>query len=97
MGCNEKQQLEYDAPFLRGFVFYEYGIIRMLKLTIKPYHFYLETNNGAGFSIPIEVVKGIQDGSIDDQKYYQAAEFLSGEGQEYIDVETIKTMLEREI
>lgn len=67
-----------------------------MKVTKDRYHVRLEVD-GAAFALPIEVIKGIKTGEIDDLKYYHAAEFLEGESGKYISVEDVRSLFEEAV
>lgn len=62
------------------------------------YHIRLETNNGASYSIPIEVVKGIKNGDIDQGRYVLAGIFLNGEDKKAnLGFEQVKQLFEENV
>lgn len=71
-------------------------MITMLTLEETPTHYRLEVD-GAAFAIPIEVVRGIKLGLLPDDKYQQAAMFLSVEAKQNVSKEDIKLACESKI
>lgn len=49
-----------------------------IKTIKNEYTITVETPNGSGYTLPIEVVKGMRDGEIEN-KYMSACEFLNSE------------------
>lgn len=53
--------------------------------------------DGAGFAIPIEVIKAIKKGEMEDTRYRLAAEFLSGESGVGVTFKEVKELYEASI
>lgn len=65
-----------------------------MKVIKSTYHIKIVTPNGAGYSLPIEVIKGIMDGEI-ESKYESACEFLNNEDKNaHLEVNDIKKAYE---
>lgn len=50
----------------------------MIKVIRSQLHVKLETKNGASYSFPVELIRGMKTGDIED-RYYQAYDFLVSE------------------
>lgn len=50
-----------------------------MKVITDKFHVKVQAPNGAEFSIPKEVIIGIKSGELDDDRYYQAKDFLLAE------------------
>jgi len=68
-----------------------------LKVIKDKYHVKIETPNGARYSIPIEVIRGMMAGEI-ESKYENACEFLNAEDKGIdVNVDKIKKIFEENI
>ena len=68
-----------------------------MRVIKNKYHIRLETPNGAGYSIPTEVVRGIMNGEI-EQKYSDACEFLNAEDRSVnLNVDKVRKFYEENV